>query len=101
MIVIDLFGLYWYFELKKLAIAILMIIIVFLAIFMLLEREKDPDSFSKPSNGGGGTSLRDMIPSSEEFNERAEAALGGERPSSSSKPSNSLFERYNLSPLRS
>jgi len=38
-IVIDLFGIYWYFDLKTLGGALLVFFIVFLVIILLLEKE--------------------------------------------------------------
>jgi len=49
MVVIgDIFGVYWYFELKKLGMAILIVSLVLLGIIVFFEREKTPIKARKP-----------------------------------------------------
>jgi len=50
LIVVDLFGIYWFLEAKKLGIALLMVIIMFLVVILMLERNLPLKNKSK---GGG------------------------------------------------
>jgi len=97
VIVVDLFGIYWYFELKKLGIALLMVTIVCLSLILILEKrrytlkmdskqekikqlkeelkeleqEEEPEENKEQKNGF------DMgLPDSDEYNKRLKNAFG-------------------------
>jgi len=87
IIVGDLFGIYWYFGLKKLGGAILIVSIVILATILMLERrnkekmteektktEEKEDKEDKPSEDPLKVDLG--LPSPEEFEKRMEDAIG-------------------------
>ena len=106
VIVADLFGVYWYFELKKLGMAILIVSIIFLVIILLLERglpekEKEESKEIKKGMSSMGTDINQYIknpkeqkpeqenqqsnfmdfgnlglPNSEEYNKRLKNAMG-------------------------
>ena len=44
IIVVDLFGVFWYLKLKSLAMAILIVCIIFLCLILILERNKQDNS---------------------------------------------------------
>jgi hypothetical protein len=58
-IVVDMVGVYWYLELKKLAVALLIVLMGCLTIILLLERRKQPiEKMSKKKKKDGNRKER-------------------------------------------
>ena len=108
IIVVDLFGVFWYLKLKSLAMAILIVCIIFLCLILILERNKQDDSRqdskqTKNKQNGGNKKMEEPqeqmpketeevqedtsqlegigefdlgLPDADEYQKRAEKALG-------------------------